>query len=89
MTKLQKGLFETYKRATAEDLWQVYGRCSSAKRAAMERCREIQREMSGWRGRICSANSYLFTYGFLYKDCEGNICLCYITREHIRKFLIG
>ena len=89
MTKAQAALFGTYKRATATDLWQVYGRYSRAKAEAMARCRQLQYELGGFDGRICSANSFNFSYAFLYENCDGDICLCYITKEHVRRFFIG
>ena len=56
MTKAQSAMYSAYSRATATDLWEVYGRCSSAKRAAMQNCRKLQEELDGWGGRICSAS---------------------------------
>lgn len=89
MTKAQSAMYSAYSRATATDLWEVYGRCSSAKRAAMQNCRKLQEELDGWGGRICSASCYLFSYAFLYKDEDGDICLCYVTKSHVHQFCIG
>lgn len=89
MTKAQDAMYSAYKRATATDLWEVYGRFSAAKAQAMKNCRKLQEEMGGWGGRICSASAYLFSYAFLYKDGAGDVCLCYVTKSHIYQFCLG
>ena len=86
MTKAQAGLYSTYQRATATDLYQVYGRYSHAKEQAMQYCRRLQAEANGYDGRICSANSFQFSYAFRYEDANGQECLCYITKAHDRRF---
>lgn len=88
MTKAQEALWNTYKRATATDLWQVYGSFSHKKAESMDHCRRLQYELGGHDGRICSANSYKFSYGFQYEDEAGDVCLCYITKDNVRKFCI-
>ena len=89
MTKEQNTLWNNYQRATARELHQVYSRCSQAKRDAMDRCRRIQAELEGYDGRICSANSWQFSYAFQYDDEVGDVCLCYITKDRVRKFVLG
>lgn len=86
MTLYQRGLYSNYQRATATELWQVYGRHSAAKDEAMQYCRRLQSEMEGYDGRICSANTFSFTYAFRYKDADGQECLCYITKAQDRRF---
>ena len=88
MTKANARLYENYKRATASELWEVYGRHSRAKEQAMEYCRELQYNMNGWGGRICSANTFQFSYAFRYTNESGKECLAYITRDNNRYFEI-
>ena len=89
MTKAQKTMVENYKRATATDLWQVYGTFSESKSRAMDYCKELQYQMNGFGGRICSANTFQFTYAFQYIDADGDSCLCYITKAHNKMFKLG
>ena len=89
MTKAQERMWENYKMATAQELHQVYGSYSAAKAEAMNYCKRLQNELGGWDGRICSANTFQFTYAFQYKDGAGDVCLCYITKSADRKFLIA
>ena len=89
MTKAQNALWNSYQRATATNLNDVYGRHSKAKDEAYNYCRRLQYEMGGHDGRICSANSFQFSYAFQYEDKDGDVCLCYITRDNIRKFVLG
>lgn len=89
MTKAQEMMWSNYKNASATDLWQVYGRHSQAKDEAMAYCRGLQYKMGGHDGRICSANTYQFSYAFQYEDEAGDVCLCYITRDNVRKFCIA
>ena len=89
MTKAQSAMYRAYSRATATDLWEVYGRFSTAKAQAMKTCRKLQEELEGWGGRICSAGPYFFSYAFLYKDSAGDVCLCYVTKSYTHQFCIG
>ena len=88
MKKAYEGFYENYKRATATELSEVYGRYSAAKAQAMEYCKEMQHNMNGYDGRICSANTFQFTYAFKYVNESGRNCLAYITRDHNRYFEI-
>ena len=88
MTKKNLGLLDQYNNATARDLWEVYGRCSENKRAAFNDCRALQYKMGGYDGRICSANTFQFTYGFKFIDKEGKERLFYRTAAHDYQFVI-
>lgn len=89
MTKKQEGMLKSYKRATATDLWQVYDSWSQAKANALDYCHDLQRRLDGYDGRICSANTYQFTYAFRYVDVDtGHMCLCYCTAANDYKFAI-
>lgn len=69
------------------ELWQVYGRCSSAKYHAMDHCKNLQAELNGFDGRITSYNTFQFSYAFQFVDQDsGVIKLMYITKEHNRVF---
>jgi len=88
MTKFQRGLYSNYLRAIATELSQVYGSHSAAKDAAMQYCKELQYNLGGHDGRICSANSFQFSYAFRYVNESGKDCLAYITRDNNRYFEI-
>ena len=79
MTKKQEQMLDNYRRSNATELWEVYGRCSEKKREAFEKCRKLQATYGGWGGRICTANSYRFTYAFKFDNGYNQTCLCYIT----------
>ena len=82
MKKAYEGFYNQYKRATARELSDVYGRYSAAKVRAMQYCKELKYNMHG------SANTFQFTYAFQYVNESGKHCLAYITRDHNRFFEI-
>ena len=88
MKKQYIGLYENYKRATATELWQVYGRYSVEKIKALQECKELQYNMGGYDGRICTHSAYLFSYAFRYINESGRQCLAYITKGNKRFFEI-
>lgn len=87
MTKKQMGLYENYKRAWAQTLDDVYGRYSVAKAKAMDYCYNLQSELKGHDGRICSWNTFQFTYAFRYEE-DGKQMLAYITANNDYYFQI-
>ena len=87
MTKKQIGMLESYNRATATSLRDVYASWSTKKEQAYDRCRAIQYELSGHDGRICSANSYQFSYAFKYEK-DGKQYMCYRTATNDYRFCI-
>lgn len=88
MNKQNTGFYNTYKNATARDLRDVYGRYSYNKVRAVQYCKELQYNMHGYDGRICSANTFAFTYAFQYINESGKHCLAYITKDKNRFFEI-
>lgn len=88
MTKANKRYYNQYLNSTARELHDVYGTYSAAKAGAMAYCRELQYDMNGYDGRICSANIFQFTYAFQYVNESGKKCLAYITARHNRFFEI-
>lgn len=88
MNKMESALYNNYIHSTTTNLSDVYGRYSHAKEEAMNYCKRLQHEMKGFDGRICSANTYSFSYAFQYINDDGVVCLCYITKAHNRKFEI-
>lgn len=51
---------------------------SSLKEKAMQDCKSLQKEMHGVAGKICTANGWKFTYGFVCRY-NGWVSLVYIT----------
>lgn len=88
MTKANKSFYNQYLNATARELHDVYGTYSKEKFEAMTYCKKLQYNMNGYDGRICSANTWQFTYAFQYVNEAGKNCLAYITARHNRFFEI-
>lgn len=83
--RIAKEHYEDYKRATASELWEVYGRFSRAKINALDYCKSLKFKMNGRNGRIISANTFQFSYGFEYDDPDtGALCFAYITKDYDR-----
>ena len=81
MNQRQKGIVESYKRAYATELREVYSRWSSKKETAFKQCRELMREKDGKNFKIISSNGYMFTAGFEFKNEKGEDCIMYITKK--------
>lgn len=85
MTKKQLALWEQYKRATKKTLDECYGRASILKRYAYNDIHMKCFLMGGWRIRIPSYNSMMFTMAFLYKK-DGKTMLHYETAHNTWDF---
>ena len=68
MTKAQKGMVETYNRAYATTINQLYSKPSYAKQSAEEYCLRKCQEFKGYRIRFYSANTWQFSCGFMWND---------------------
>lgn len=68
MEKNLSGQYEQYKRATATELHDVYGRWSYQKEQAMMWCKNKMYKMGGHDLRVLSANTFQFTVGWVYTD---------------------
>lgn len=88
MTKAQKAMLDSYNRSSDTELWHVYGRCSQAKYNAMDYCKNLMYEKSGYDGRITSYNTFRFSYAFRFIE-NGIEHLMYITHDHNRQFAIA
>lgn len=86
MTKRQEQMLDNYHRASATELYEVYGRYSEKKREAFDRCRKLQ---ATYDGCICKANSWQFTYAFKFNNGYHQTCLCYITKDGEYEFPIN
>lgn len=75
-----------YDAATAEELRDVYGRCSIEKARAFAACKDAMRSLNGWGMRILSHNTYSFTVGWLYKDADGATRLAVETMSNSYRF---
>ena len=85
MNKQMRNAYEQYKRATASELWEVYGSYSHAKERAHNYCVQLMNSLGGWGGRIISHNSMVFSYGFEFVNPEtGAVSFAYITRDYDR-----
>lgn len=72
-----------YKNHTGRELCGIrgaYKTASNDKWREWDKCRELCREHDGSGLTICSANPYIFTAGFVFKDASGAACFMYITK---------
>ena len=67
MTKKQRALYANWRNSSVSELWQVYGRYSLEKERAMQYCLDKMDKLGGWAGRICSYNTFQFSFAFLYQ----------------------
>lgn len=75
--------YADYKRSTATDLSDVYGRYSTAKARAWNYCKGLMRQHDGWELRVISHNGFMFTAGFLFTDAvTGVLMFMYITKTY-------
>ena len=93
MTKKQKEMYESYKRAfnrgPKTELREVYGNYSHAKQEALDYCKSLQSRLNGYDGTIVGHSAHFFSYAFKYADFNtGNMCLCYCTHANDYKFAI-
>lgn len=87
MTKAQKQLYNAWRRARHETIWDAYARPSFAKEEAYEYCLKDMREHNGFSGRITSANSFHFSFAYIY-DTEKDKRLRYHTAANVYDFAI-
>lgn len=79
MTKANTYKLRQYNNSTASSLYDVYGSFSSKKYNAWKYCESLKARHNGHDLRVLSANTYMFTAGFRFRDDNGNDCLMYIT----------
>lgn len=87
MTKVQRGMLNNYNRSEWTSLHQVYQNPSWSKQRAFDWCMELVRKYSGNRPRICTFNSFGFTFGFTF-EMEGKTFLRYETPNNSYTFPI-
>lgn len=58
-----------------ETLYEVYGRCSSAKINSWERIKRTCEELKGWDLHITGASSHQYSCMYAFKNDDGNIIL--------------
>lgn len=80
--------YEAWRNSHATMLWEVYDNWSIFKDRAYEYCKNKMYEHDSYDGRIISANTTQFTYGFTYVDKEGLTHFVYITKDHDRDCII-
>lgn len=82
-TKAIRDAYEGYKRSTARHLHNLYGRFSSKKARAFERCAEICAEYGGENLKLFNANTDFFSAGFT-ANIDGAPVFVWITKSYIR-----
>lgn len=73
--------YDAYQRSFNYELYDVYGRCSSAKMKAWDYCKELMYKFNGYGLKIISANGYQFTAGFMFEE-DGKTMFMYISKTH-------
>lgn len=87
MTKFNSNLYESYTRATARSLSEVYANCSNRKRNAEVWNLEQMIILNGFDFKIVSHNSNFFSCAFQYPDPKtGVLRLFYNTGRNIYDF---
>lgn len=88
MNKQERGFYNGYLRSTHTELHQAYRSASGAKWDAWNNCKYMQAEDDGFDMRITGACCHTFSCAYKYRDDENKLCLCYITKEKVRRFRI-
>ena len=88
MTKRERNFLNSYNRATATYLDEVYTSFSSAKARADRECKEKMLAMNGKNYRIISHNSNFFTCAWIYLNEDNKKCLNVETARYTYQFLI-
>lgn len=73
--------YDAYQRSTSYELYDVYGRYSSAKAKAWDYCKELMYKFNGYGLKVISANGYQFTAGFMFEE-DGKTMFMYISKSH-------
>ena len=79
MNKRMTAAFNSYNNSTAYELRNVYRSWSDKKQAAFENCCKACANHGGQGLRIISANTNIFTVGYIYIDDSNNTHFVYIT----------
>ena len=82
MTKRESQMVQSYRRATATDLYGIYTTFSSKKAEAFNYCKSLMKEHNGSNLRVIGGGSWQFSAGFEFKDEDGKDCIMYITKGH-------
>lgn len=79
MNKRMTAAFNSYNNSSAYELRHVYRSWSDKKQAAFDNCRRACQDHGGQGLRIISANTSIFTVGYIYTDDSNNTHFVYIT----------
>ena len=89
MTKKNRGLYDSYIRANASTLSDVYGNYSYNKARAEEAILREMDKLNGFNPKITSNNSHSFSMAFMYPCPEtGEVRLRYHTHANVYDFSI-
>lgn len=87
MTKKQQQMLWNVTHSSNESLYDVYKTFSQDKYLACERCQREMDSLNGFNFRITSANTFLFSCGFLYYDDNKRLHCRYYTGYNIYDFI--
>ena len=88
MTKTERSYFDRWKKSEITELHQIYSTYSKNKERAFEYCKEMCYRLQGFRFRIISHNTDIFTVGFAYGTSD-NLRLRVMTPYHDYDFKCG
>lgn len=80
MTQREQSVIERYNRSEKTELYHAYGKMSTEKRKAWDKCVALRASHNGNNLKIIGANRYQFSAGCIYTNDEGKKCLLYITK---------
>ena len=91
--KIKRAYFD-HKKSAIRSLYGAYKKPSFDKKCVWDKCEEIASKYNGYNLKIISFNTYHFTCGFLYDDCDryGNVLdtyFVYITPSQILKISVN
>lgn len=87
MTKKQQQMLWQVTHSSNESLYDVYKTFSQGKYIAYERCKGDMYRKEGFNFRITSANTFLFSCGFLYYDDDKHLRCRYYTGQNTYDFI--
>lgn len=79
-----ENMVNTYNRTpdTQKTLYDIYKTVSHNKVKAYNDCLILCRELNGHDYKVCSGNTFNFTFAFRYTDTTGKEMLCYMTASN-------
>ena len=72
--------YDAYQKSKSYNLYFVYGHFSEAKARAWDYCKALMNKFDGYGLKVISANSCMFTAGFMFEE-DGKTMFMYISKD--------